>query len=357
MKFCPLMTTVVPPLVLPEVVLRPLTTGAGETNVYWSAALVAEVPAELVTVISTEPADSAGATAVIEVLEFVTKLVAATFPNLTAVMFVKLVPRIVTWFPPAVLPLVVERPVTLGVLTGAVNVNWSAEVAVEVTPAAVIRMSAVPGVWLGVTRLRDVGELTVNEVAFVPPTVTAVTFVKPVPVTCTVVPPEPVPVLGLIEVTLGPLLLKVYWSWLGLAVELPAEVTTMTSTAPAAWEGAVTMSWVEENTLKEVAAVLPNRTDETFWKLVPVTVMGLPPPAVEPLLGETPVTVGAPWRYVNWSAETMGELPVVVSTWMFTVPGDSSGAIAVIDELEFTVNPTAGCDPKKICVTPVNPLP
>ena len=70
MKLVPVMVTDVPPSVLPEVGLTPVTVGEdGATKVKWSALEVAEVPADVVTVVSTVPADSAGVVAVIEVGE------------------------------------------------------------------------------------------------------------------------------------------------------------------------------------------------------------------------------------------------------------------------------------------------
>jgi hypothetical protein len=41
---------------------------------------------------------------------------------------------------------------------------------------------------------------------------------------------------------------------------------------------------------------------------------------------------------VNWSAETIGEFPDVVSTWISTVPVASAGETAVMEVTEFTVN-------------------
>ena len=81
---------------------------------YWSAALVALVPPGVVTVMLTVPADSAGATALMLVAPLIVKLVAAVEPNLTAVAPVKLVPVIVTLFPPAVGPAVGLTLVTVG---------------------------------------------------------------------------------------------------------------------------------------------------------------------------------------------------------------------------------------------------
>jgi hypothetical protein len=75
---------------------------------------VAEVPAWVVTVISTVPVTSGGDVAVIEVPEFTVKLLAATPPKLTAVAPVKLVPVMVTLVPPAVVPVLGEIPVTVG---------------------------------------------------------------------------------------------------------------------------------------------------------------------------------------------------------------------------------------------------
>jgi len=71
----------------------------------------------VVTVMSTVPADPAGAVAVIWVAEFTVKLVALLAPNLTAVAPSKLVPVITTLLPPAVEPLVGETEVTVGAAT------------------------------------------------------------------------------------------------------------------------------------------------------------------------------------------------------------------------------------------------
>ena len=59
------------------------------------------MPPGVVTVMSTVPAEPAGAVAVIWVALLTVKLVALVAPNLTAVAPVKLVPVIVTVVPPA----------------------------------------------------------------------------------------------------------------------------------------------------------------------------------------------------------------------------------------------------------------
>jgi hypothetical protein len=66
---------------------------------------------------STVPADSAGAVAVIEVALLTVKEVAAVVPNFTAVAPVKAVPVMDTLVPPASGPLVGEIPVTVGPVT------------------------------------------------------------------------------------------------------------------------------------------------------------------------------------------------------------------------------------------------
>jgi hypothetical protein len=79
-----------------------------------SAMPVAEVPLGVVTVTSTVPADSAGATAKSEPPDSTWKLVAATLPKETAVAPVKFVPVMVTPTPPASGPLAGLRAVTEG---------------------------------------------------------------------------------------------------------------------------------------------------------------------------------------------------------------------------------------------------
>ena len=63
---------------------------------------------------STVPAVSAGAVAVMLVALLTVKLVAAVEPNLTAVAPVRLVPVIVTWLPPASGPAAGATCVTAG---------------------------------------------------------------------------------------------------------------------------------------------------------------------------------------------------------------------------------------------------
>jgi hypothetical protein len=79
-----------------------------------SAALVAEVPAGVVTVTSTDPDDPAGDTAVKVVDEVTLNDTAAIDPNLTAVAPLKPLPVTVTEVPPAIEPVFGLTFVTVG---------------------------------------------------------------------------------------------------------------------------------------------------------------------------------------------------------------------------------------------------
>jgi hypothetical protein len=101
----PVIVTVVPPEVGPDVGEMLVTAGA-VWNVYWSVAGLAElVPTGVVTVTSTGPSACAGVTVVIEVSLLTIKFEAFVAPYLTLVAPVKPVPVTVTFWPPALVPL------------------------------------------------------------------------------------------------------------------------------------------------------------------------------------------------------------------------------------------------------------
>jgi hypothetical protein len=101
--------------------------------------------------------------------------------------------------------------------------------------------------------------------------------------------------------------------------EVPEGVVTVTSTVPApADAGEVTVICVPE-TESMVARFVPNATDDVPIKLEPVMVT-VSPPAVLPVFGETEVTVGGGFEYVNWSAGTIADVPEGVVTVTSTVP-------------------------------------
>jgi hypothetical protein len=66
---------------------------------------------------------------------------------------------------------------------------------------------------------------------------------------------------------------------------------TVTVTVPALPAGVVAVIWVALTTATLVAAAAPNVTVAPVAKFVPVIVTAIPP-AVEPLFGDTLVTVG-----------------------------------------------------------------
>jgi len=76
-----------------------------------------------------------------------------------------------------------------------------------------------------------------------------------------------------------------------LVALLPADVTTVTCTEPVP-AGETAVKLVAEFTVTLVAAVVPKFTEAALVKLVPMTVTEVPP-AVEPLAGPMPDTVGA----------------------------------------------------------------
>ena len=198
LRFVPVTVTDVPPTNGPADGETPVTVGAA-TNVYWSALEVAEVPPGDVTVMSTVPADSAGATAVICVAEFTMKLFAAVPPKSTTVAGPKFVPEMTTLVPDVVGPADGDTPVTVGT---ASYVNWSADEVAEVPPGVVTMKSRVPGTPAGTVVMISVEEIRVK-LTELPPRETTVAPVNPKPVIVTAVPPDNGPAAGNTEVTTG----------------------------------------------------------------------------------------------------------------------------------------------------------
>ena len=140
---------------------------------------------------------------------------------------------------------------------------------------------------------------------------------------------------------------KVNWSLGGLAAEVPPPgVVTVTSTVPADSAGEVMEIEVGEFTTRPVPALVPKSTVVAPVKPVPVSITGVPPP-VEPLLGLTPVTVGAGGvTKVNWSAALVVLVPAGVVTVMSTVPNDPAGEVALSCPGETSETLDAGELPK-----------
>jgi hypothetical protein len=77
-----------------------------------------------------------------------------------------------------------------------------------------------------------------------------------------------------------------------LVALLPAAVTTVTCTEPAVPAGETAVMLVEEFTVTLIAAAVPKFTEDALVKLVRIMVTEVPP-AVGPLAGPMPNTVGA----------------------------------------------------------------
>ena len=165
------------------------------------------------------------------------------------------------------------------------------------------------------------------------------------------VPPAIVPPVGLTEVMTGAP--KVYLEPAEV-VEVPAALTAVISTVPAASAGEVAVIWLSELIVKLVAAVLPKLTAVTLVRPEPVMVTDVPPEAV-PAFGLTEVITGAPKVYLE-PAEVL-EVPAALVAVISTVPAASAGDVAVIWVSEFIVKLVAAVLPKLTAVTSVKPEP
>jgi hypothetical protein len=129
---------------------------------------------------------------------------------------------------------------------------------------------------------------TTTFVAAVPPNVAAAPAAKFVPVIVTAVPPNVDPPFGLTFVTVGGVTYVKPFARLPLS---PLLLATVTVTAPAIPAGVVAVIVVLFTTTTFVAAVPPNVAVAPAAKFAPVIVTAVPP-AVDPLFGDTFVTVG-----------------------------------------------------------------
>jgi hypothetical protein len=145
----------------------------------------------------------------------------------------------------------------------------------------------------------------------------------------------------------------VKWSAL-VALEVPPEFVTLTSTVPTAPVGATAVNCVSDKTVQLEANETPNLTAEALVKFVPVTVTKVPPP-VGPELTLRPVTVGADWvRLLKVKVEAP-LVPLGVTTVRFSVPVPGwKGSVHTMVVSERTVKvmvPKGGAPP--IDVAPV----
>src|SRR3974390_2622330 len=108
------------------------------------------------------------------------KLVAVVAPNLTAVAPMRFAPVILTVVPPLVVPEVGVSAAMVGV--EAMKVNLSPVPDVAPPPAVVTESFTAPATWGLVLAWTMVGDVTVNDVAVVPPNLIAVAPKRLVPV-------------------------------------------------------------------------------------------------------------------------------------------------------------------------------
>src|SRR2546426_6179932 len=148
--------------------------------------------------------------------------------------------------------------------------------------------STVPAAWAGVIAMIWVALVVLTFVAASPPTLTVAPTTKPVPVIVIPVPPASGPPFGTTLVTAGG----------GTKVKQPVQVAlwpstlvTTTLTSPAAWAGVVATTIVAGAKVT-VPGVPPKLTVSGPAKSLPLIVTPRPP-AMEPLVGETAVMVGA----------------------------------------------------------------
>ena len=220
----------------------------------------------------------------IVVLFTTTTFVAAALPNFTVAPETKFVPVIVTEAPPAVDPVFGPTLLTVG---GATYVNPFTRFPL-CAPTVTVTATA-PALPAGVAAVIVVLFVTTTFVAAALPNVTVAPDAKFVPVIVTAVPPAVDPVFGLTLLTVGAT------TYVYPFVRLPLcepRLVTVTVTAPTLPAGVVAVIVVPLTTTTFVAAVPPNVTVAPVAKFDPVIVTEVPPD-VDPVFGETLVTVGA----------------------------------------------------------------
>ena len=123
---------------------------------------------------------------------------------------------------------------------------------------------------------------------------------------------------------------------------------TVTVTAPALPAGVVAVICVPLTTTTFVAAAPPNVTVAPAAKFVPVIVTAVPP-AVDPLFGETLLTVGTT-TYVNPLAKLPPAAPGFVTVTV-TAPALPAGVVAVIC-VPLTTTTLVAAAPPNVTVAP-----
>jgi hypothetical protein len=200
----------------------------------------------------------------------------------------------------------------------------------------------------GVVAVMVVLFTTTRLVAAALPNVTVAPVAKFVPVMVTAVPPATTPLLGETLVTVG---LTTYVKPFARLPLCEPTLVTVTVTAPAVPAGVVAVILVLLTTTTLVAAALPNVTVAPLAKLVPVIVTAVPP-EVDPLFGETLLTVGAATYVYPFVRLPLCPLSVTVTV---TAPADPAGVVAVMVVLFTTATLVAAALPN-VTVAPLTKL-
>ena len=151
-----------------------------------------------------------------------------------------------------------------------------------------------PAAWAGVVAVIVVLLTNVTPVAAAPPTLAVAPDRNPVPVIVTAVPPLVVPVLGVIDDTVGAGFPPVGAVYVNPPLKVPLLLSgfvIVTSTGPAGWAGVVAVIVVLV-TVTSVGAAPPSVTVAPDANPVPAMVTVLPP-LVVPEVGVIEATVGA----------------------------------------------------------------
>jgi hypothetical protein len=209
-------------------------------------------------------------------------------------------------------------------------------------PGFVTATVTAPAACAGVVAVIVVPLTTTTFVAAVPPNVTVAPEVKPVPVIVTAVPPPTGPLIGETLVTVGEA------TYVKPFIRLPAcppGLVTVTVTAPTLPAGVVAVMLVLLTTTTFVAAALPNVTVAPATKFVPVMVTAVPP-AVDPLLGDTLVTVGI-------GPDTAENVTICITQG----PAPTSVAVALLLPAAVTTLSSARSESGFVMIREVKPVP
>ena len=160
---------------------------------------------------------------------------------------------------------------------------WSAVVGALVPAGVLTDTSTVPRACAGAFTVSFDGDTNVGASVDLAPNFTVAPGTNRRPVIVTVFPPSVTPPVGLTPETAGAP--NAYTSPL-VAALVPCPVVTSTFTVPAAWAGAVTVSFAPDTNVDGSADPEPNFTVDPRAKFAPLIVTVFPP-AVDPPLGLT----------------------------------------------------------------------